>query len=91
MTISQGGAQSGPSMTVGGCEASTFTYPIDGPFTVGFGMAADFSGDAMPPLVESTELQLIDGKYRLLIRVSPAGTVTFGALHGPALSRRPGC
>ena len=56
MTVSQG-AQLGPSMVVGACEASSFIYPIEGPFTVGVGNATDFSERPMPPLVESSRLE----------------------------------
>jgi hypothetical protein len=55
---------------VGPCEASNFIYPMEGPFTVGFGMAADFVDRPMPELVASDRLEIIDGGYRLLIRVA---------------------
>lgn len=70
MAISQGG-QLGPSMVVGACEAATFDYPIDGPFTVGFALASRFAPEPMPALVESSDLHLTDGRYRLLIRIAP--------------------
>jgi hypothetical protein len=70
MTVSQG-AEPGPAyLTVGPCEASNFIYPMEGPFTVGFGKAADFSDRPMPELVASDRLEIIDGGYRLLIRVA---------------------
>ena len=90
MTVSQGG-QLGPSMVVGACEAGNFVYPIEGPFTVGVGNAADLAERPMPPLVESSRLDKIDGEYRLLIRVAADGTVTFGRLEGPAPLRAAGC
>ena len=90
MTVSQGG-QLGPSMVVGACEASNFIYPIEGPFTVGVGNAADFSERPMPPLVESSRLEKVDGEYRLLIGVAADGGVTFGPLEGAAPMRAAGC
>ena len=90
MTVSQG-AQLGPSMVVGACEASNFIYPIEGPFTVGVGNAADFAERPMPPLVESRRLEMIDGEYRLLIRIAADGGVTFGPLEGAAPMRAAGC
>lgn len=91
MTVSQG-AQSGPaSMTVGPCEASNFIYPMEEPFSVGFGKAEDFSDRPMPELVASDRLDITDGGYRLLIRVGPNGEVTFGPLEGVAPLRSSGC
>jgi len=91
ITVSQG-AQPGPaSMTVRPCEASNFIYPMEGPFTVGFGQAEDFSDGPMPELVASDSLDIIDGGYRLLIRVGPNGEVTFGPLEGVAPLRSAGC
>jgi hypothetical protein len=91
MTVSQG-AQPGPaSMTVGPCEASNFIYPMEGPFSVGFGKAEDFSDRPMPELVASDRLDIIDGGYRLLIRVGLNGEVSVGALEGVAPLRSSGC
>jgi len=90
MTVSQGG-QPGPYLIMGACEASNFIYPMEDAFTVGLGNAEDFSERPMPRLVESGRLERTNGGYRLLIRVSPTGVVTFGPLEGEALIRGPGC
>jgi hypothetical protein len=91
MTVSQG-AEPGPAyLTVGPCEASNFIYPMEGGFTVGFGKAADFSDRPMPELVAPDQLDIIDGGYRLLIRVGANGEVRFGPLAGVAPLRGAGC
>lgn len=91
MTVSQGG-QPGPAhLIVGACEASNFIYPMEGAFSVGFGKAADFSDLPMPELVASDRLDMVDGEYRLLIRVSPDGDVVFAPLVGVAPLRSIGC
>lgn len=91
MTVSRG-AEPGPaSLIVGPCEATNFVYPIEGPFSVGFGNAEDFSGRAMPELVASDRLDIVDGGYRLLIRVAPNGEVTVGPFEGVAPLRGAGC
>ena len=90
MTVSQG-AQLGPSMVVGACEASNFIYPIEGSFTIGVGSAADFSERPMPPLVESSRLEKVDGEYRLLVGIAADGAVTFGPLERAAPMRAAGC
>ena len=78
-------------MIVGPCEASNFIYPMEEPFTVGFGKAEDFSDRPMPELVASDRLDKIDGGYRLLIRVGPNGEVAIGPLEGVAQLRGAGC
>ena len=91
MTVSQG-AEPGPaSLTVGPCEASNFIYPMEEPFRIGFGKAAEFSDRPMPALVASDQLDKIDGGYRLLNRVDPTGEVEFGPLEGAAPFRGSGC
>lgn len=91
MTLSQGADPGPASLTVGPCEASNFIYPMEGPLSVGFGKAEDFSDLPMPELVLSGRLNKIDGGYRLLIRVGPNGEVTFGPLEGDAPLRGAGC
>ena len=61
MTVSQGAEPGQASLTVGPCEASNFIYPMEGPFTVGFGAAEQFSDQPMPELVTSDRLNIIDG------------------------------
>ena len=87
VTFSQRG-QLGPTLIVPSCEASDYTDRFDGPFTVGLGPISELPERPMPPLVESPQLEKVDGRYRLLIRVAPNGEVTFGPLEGEA--PRPG-
>lgn len=90
VTISQGG-QLGPSLIVAPCQASDFTNPVDGPFTVGLGPVFELPERPMPPLVESSQLEKVDGRYRLLIRVAPNGEATFGTLEGTRPQRAADC
>jgi len=90
VTISQGG-ELGPSLLVLPCQASNFINPVDGPFTVGLGPVLELPERPMPPLVESSQLEKVDGGYRLLIRVAPNGEVTFGPLEGAAPLRSADC
>lgn len=89
LTLSQMGAL-GPHLILGACEATNLVYPQDGPFTVGLGAAADFRDAPMPPLVDSTDLQRVDGGYRLLVRINAAGNVIHGPLVGEAPLRGAG-
>jgi hypothetical protein len=90
VTISQGG-QLGPSLIVAPCQASNFINPAVGPFTVGMGPVSELPDRPMPPLVESSRLEMVEGRYRLLVRVAPDGEVTFGPLEGVAPLRAGGC
>jgi hypothetical protein len=87
VTFSQRG-RLGSSLIVRSCEASDYTDRIDGRFTVGLGPISELPERPMPPLLESTQLEKVDGRYRLLIRVAPNGEVTFRPLEGEA--PRPG-
>ena len=87
VTFSQRG-RLGATLIVPSCEASDYTDRFDGPFTVGLGPISELPERPMPPLVESPQLEKVDGRYRLLIRVAPNGEVTFGPLEGEA--PRPG-
>ena len=92
LTLSQAGAL-GPSLILGPCEATSLTYPMIGPFTVGFGKAADFGERPMPPLVESNQIPQAGGEYRMLVRVNADGEVSVVPLAGvaPLRDRGPQC
>ena len=89
LTFSQQG-KLGPHLVLGACEATSLAYPLDGPFTVGLGSAADFANGPMPPLVESVQLPRVGGEYRVLVRIGADGEVTFGRLEGAAPVRGAG-
>lgn len=92
VTLSQAGAL-GPSLILGPCEATSLIYPMNGPFTVGFGKAADFEERPMPPLVDSNQIPQVGGEYRMLVRVNAVGEVSFVPLAGvaPLRDRGPQC
>lgn len=79
---------SGPSLMVGPCEASSLKYSIDGPFSLRVG-APQADDSALPILATSDELAGDDG-IRVLVRIAPDGSVSFGDLVGSAPYRPPG-
>ena len=91
ITVSQRAQPRPAHLIVGGCDASNFIYPMEGAFSIGFGKASDFSDRPMPELVASDRLDIIDGAFRLLIRVGVDGEVAFGRLEGVAPLRSGGC
>ncbi len=79
---------SGPSLTVGPCEASTLSYTIDGPFSLRVGDAG-LDDSALPDVATSEQLA-VDGSIRELVRVAPDGSVTMEQLAGSAPFRAAG-
>lgn len=79
---------SGPSMTVGPCEASSLAYAIDGPFSLRAGDPA--LGDALLPILASSgALPRPDG-IRVIVRVAQDGAVSYEELVGDAPQGPPG-
>ncbi len=76
------------SRTVGPCEASTLKGSIDGPFSLRVG-APKADDSALPILATSDELAGDDG-IRVLVRIAPDGSMSFGDLVGSAPNRPPG-
>ncbi len=79
---------SGPSLTVGPCEASTLSYTIDGPFSLRVGDPA-LDESALPAVAASEQLT-VDGEIRVLVRIAPDGSVTMEPLVGSAPLRAAG-
>jgi hypothetical protein len=70
---------SGPSLTVGPCEASTLNYTIGGPFSLRIGDPA-LDDSALSVVATSEQLVVDGGMIRVLVRIAPDGSVTMRPL-----------
>lgn len=89
ITIGQGGDLRAYA-TVDPCAAANMIVFLDPPFQVGLGSSQNEVSRPMPMIVDSEQLDEVDGEYRLLIQIDPDRSPSLGVLRGDAISRPAG-